>query len=135
MGKEQLKSYLGAFIVGGAVGMLGHIIFKLYFQFLVPAGVPPLYAIMLCIYTLAFLGGVFTYLGPYNKLADIGGMGAAVPMAGLAQGIAMVIYGARMEGAPNGKAVLIGLAGPARIFGCGFGLALILVLVKMFVLN
>jgi len=93
------------------------------------------FPILVAIYTLALIGGILTYFGPYNKLADIGGMGAAVPMAGLAQGIAMMIWGPRAEGVPNGQAVKIGLIGPAKIFGSAFALGLILALVKMFVLK
>jgi stage V sporulation protein AC len=131
MGKDKLKGYLGAFIVGGLIGMIGHAILDVY-TFL---GIPLPFNVLLCIFTLAFIGGLLTFMGPYQKIAEIGGMGAAVPMSGLANGITGMIMGARQEGASNGQALKIGLTGPAKIFGSAFALGLILALIKMFMPN
>ena len=122
MSGEKMKGYIGSFLIGGALGIVGHAIIQFYTFINIPIPIN----FLLGIYTLALIGAIFTFIGPYSILNKYGGVGAALPMCGLTNGIAGMIYGARCEGQSTGKALKFGLTGPAKIFGSGFALGLIL---------
>ncbi|MDR1515880.1 MAG: SpoVA/SpoVAEb family sporulation membrane protein [Synergistaceae bacterium] len=117
---SKTRGYVGAFVVGGAIGMIGQVIMDIYIFLEVP------YAVLFMIFTLACAGALLANIGMYQKIAAFGGMGADMPMCGLSAGIAFVIAGARAKGASPGKAVIAGMTAPAIIFGSGSVLALIL---------
>ncbi|MDR2502836.1 MAG: SpoVA/SpoVAEb family sporulation membrane protein [Deltaproteobacteria bacterium] len=129
MDAAKLKSYAGAFLVGGGIGVSGQAIMELYLYMEVP------YARLIMVFTLASCGALLHNLGIYGKLSALAGVGADVPLCGLAAGIAGLVHGARSNGAGPGKALLAGFVPPALVLGSGALLALILALVKTFMIK
>ena len=126
MDGKKLKSYVGAFLVGGGIGVTGQAIMELYLYLEVP------YARLIMVFTLASCGAVLHNMGIYEKLVALAGVGADVPMCGLAAGVSGLIHGARSNGSGPGKALLAGFVPPALVLGSGALFALILALIKTF---
>ncbi len=104
-------SYISAFLVGGAICAIGQILIDK--TKLTPARILVLYVV----------AGVFlTAIGVYQKLVDIGGAGATVPLTGfgynLAKGVFNEVDKTGLMGALTGgfKAAAAGL-GAAIFFG------------------
>ena len=124
MSTEKLKGYLGAFVVGGCIGVTGQIIMEIYLYL----GLSPLTSMQLMVFTIAVIGSVLTIFGVYQKLTDIGGMGAMMPMSGLAGGITVVLMDLRKKGFSKADAVAGSVRAPVKIFAAGIAVALLLVL-------
>ena len=110
-------SYVSAFLVGGVICAIGQILIDK--TKLTPARILVLYVVS---------GVVLTALGLYQKIVDIGGAGATIPLTGfgysLAKGVFREVDEIGMLGVFTGgfKAVAAGLA--AAIF-FGYIMALI----------
>lgn len=79
-----------AALVGGCLGLLGHILVVLF-------SFTPLYlqgqSIFLVLGTLGIIGAILFVTGTYPKLEAIGGMGAVLPFCGLSAAVAGATFG------------------------------------------
>jgi len=111
-----LKNMVYAFLVGGAICTLGQIIrnglFKLGLEEkLVATGTSII---------LIFIGAFLTGIGIYDKIAKIGGAGAAVPITGFANSIVSPAMEFKKEGYIFGVAArMFSIAGPVLVYGTG----------------
>jgi hypothetical protein len=127
MSKDKMKGYVGAFCAGGILGVAGQAIAMLYMRI----GLP--FPIQSMILTLGVLGALCSFLGVFQKIAPIGGMGVDMTMFGLAGGISMLIIHGREN---KMKApVHFGMDAPIKIFGVGTAIALVLAAVMFFTGN
>lgn len=122
MHKEKMKGYVGAFLTGGGIGVVGQVLLRLY----TALGCTMLAAVYGMILTLAVLGAILTLSGVYQKITGFGGMGAMMPMSGLSGGIAETVMGLLKNGASMEEALAGGMRAPAQIFGVGIAVALVL---------
>jgi stage V sporulation protein AC len=119
-----------AFIVGGIICTLGQAIqwfFITYFKFTENAAGNPTVAILI------MLSVLFTGLGIYDRLAQWGGAGTAVPVTGFANSIASAAIEHRSEGFVLGVAgKMFELAGAVIVYGVftAFVVALIKIGIK-----
>ena len=77
------KDSLMAFLIGGAICMLGQAIMIIYKA----VGVPDDMAKSLVPVTLIFLAALFTGIGIFDNLAKIAGAGTLVPITGFANAV------------------------------------------------
>mgnify|MGYP000885090876 CR=1 FL=1 len=118
------KNTLMAFLVGGLISLVGQ--FVLEFVSGVERTTNEAAAVTLAIMIL--LGSVLTGLGVYDKIAEKGGAGAAVPITGFSNTITAAAMEFRREGFILGMgAKMFVIAGPVLVFGIlsGFVVALI----------
>ncbi len=110
LGRDMLR----AFLVGGAICLLGQALLELY-AFL---GAPEEDAAAWCSITLIFLSALATGLGVYDELARFAGAGTLVPITGFANGVAAPAIEFKTEGWITGLAVkMFSIAGPVLVFG------------------
>ena len=103
-----------AFVVGGAICLLGQGLKSLYLS--LGAGEKP--AALLCSVSLIFLSALLTGLGLYDDLAKQGGAGTLVPITGFANAVAAPAIEFKTEGWVTGLAVkLFTIAGPVIVYG------------------
>ncbi len=110
LGRDMLR----AFLVGGAICLLGQALLELY-AFL---GAPEEDAAAWCSITLIFLSALATGIGVYDELARFAGAGTLVPITGFANGVAAPAIEFKTEGWITGLAVkMFSIAGPVLVFG------------------
>ena len=136
MGAEKMKGYLGAFVVGGIMGVIGHLLMNLLFAIgltmpVFPGG-PPL-AIPLTVVVFGVIGAILTRGGVYPKLMPLGGVGAMLPISGLAFAITAGTMGNRAAGKSAGKAVAAGAGGPALVFAVGGAVGIVAAVIVVFI--
>lgn len=107
-----------AFLLGGTLSLIGQFVFDL-FRVLEPtegeAAAATLAAFIL-------LGAGLTALGVYDRLAEWGGAGAAVPITGFANTVVAAALDFRREGWILGMASkMFVIAGPVIVFGAVAG--------------
>jgi stage V sporulation protein AE len=86
----NLNSLLAAFLLGGAICLLGQMVMDLTPPFVTPGHVMVGYVT---------LGAVISALGWYQPLIDLGGAGATIPLSGFGHSLAQgAIEGARQSG-------------------------------------
>ena len=108
------KNVLLAFVVGGAICLLGQVFYVL----LTMAGLADKTCVTLSLLILIFLGSVLTGLGYYDRLGRIAGAGSIVPISGFANSVVAPALEWRTEGIVAGLAAkLFTLAGPVIVFG------------------
>ena len=108
------KDVLHAFLVGGAICVLGQALLMLY-QFW---GASETDAGTWCSITLIGLSALLTGLGWYDDLARFAGAGSLVPITGFANAVASPALEFKTEGYVTGLAVKIfTIAGPVLVFG------------------
>ncbi len=108
------KNCIKAFLIGGAICLLGEVLLKIYMSF----GMGAEEAGSLVSVSLIFLSMLFTGLGLYSKLAKHGGAGTLVPITGFANAVASSAIEARSEGYVMGVgAKLFTIAGPVIVYG------------------
>ena len=110
------RNCLGAFLVGGAICCLGHLLLNLYGGW----GLSEREAATAASVTLVFLGAALTGLGVYDDLARLGGAGTLVPITGFANSVAAPALEFKTEGLITGTAAkMFVIAGPVIVFGVG----------------
>ena len=77
---KSVRNLAGAFIIGGAICVLGQFILNFYLDI----GLSTPIASTSCSITLIGISAVLTGFGIYDKIAKFGGAGALVPITGFA---------------------------------------------------
>ena len=109
-----LKDTVLAFVVGGAICVVGQLILNGW----TAAGLAEKTAGTATSCTLVFLSALLTGLNLYNKLARFGGAGTLVPITGFANAVVSPAIDFRSEGFVTGMAAKMFLiAGPVIVFG------------------
>ena len=109
-----LKDTVLAFVVGGAICVVGQLILNGW----TAAGQEEKTAGTATSCTLVFLSALLTGLNLYNKLARFGGAGTLVPITGFANAVVSPAIDFRSEGFVTGMAAKMFLiAGPVIVFG------------------
>ena len=122
-----LKNMAMAFLVGGAICVLGQLFTNGYASL----GLTKEDAGTAASMTLVFLSVFFTALGLYHRLARFAGAGTLVPITGFANSVASPAVDFRAEGVITGTAVkMFSIAGPVIVFGTAasavYGLVLLI---------
>ena len=109
-----LKDTVLAFVVGGAICVVGQLILNGW----TAAGLEEKTSGTATSCTLVFLSALLTGLNLYNKLARFGGAGTLVPITGFANAVVSPAIDFRSEGFVTGMAAKMFLiAGPVIVFG------------------
>lgn len=109
-----LKDTVLAFVVGGAICVVGQLILNGW----TAAGLEEKTAGTATSCTLVFLSALLTGLNLYNKLARFGGAGTLVPITGFANAMVSPALEFKTEGLVAGTAAkLFTVAGPVLVFG------------------
>ena len=109
-----LKDTVLAFVVGGAICVVGQLILNGW----TAAGLEEKTAGTATSCTLVFLSALLTGLNLYNKLARFGGAGTLVPITGFANAMVSPALEFKSEGYITGTAAkLFVVAGPVLVFG------------------
>ncbi|WP_164744309.1 stage V sporulation protein AC [Paenibacillus xylaniclasticus] len=113
--RSVLTNCIKAFVVGGAICVLGEFIQQLYIHL---AGMKREAASNPTVATLIFISVVLTCLGVYDKIAQWAGAGTAVPVTGFANSMASAALEHRAEGLVLGVgANMFKLAGSVIVYG------------------
>jgi len=105
---------LKAFLVGGAICLLGEAIMKGYAHM----GLDKEQSGMMMSVTLIFAAALLTGLGLYEKLGKIAGAGSVVPITGFANSVAAPAIEFKKEGFIFGVgAKMFVVAGPVIVYG------------------
>lgn len=110
------KNLVFAFLIGGALGALSQVFFKLALNLLGPSSP------FICLFTLACMGlfgGLMYLVGFYQKLEQWGQFGAFLNFSGLASSVAMTVEAAKVEGDSTVKAIGKGLKLVLGVAGSG----------------
>ena len=109
-----LKDSTLAFLIGGAICVLGQVIMDQYMAL----GLSKTDASTATSVTLVFLSVLLTGLNLYNKLGRYGGAGTLVPITGFANAVASPAIDFKSEGLITGMAAkMFTVAGPVIVFG------------------
>ena len=107
-------SYVWAFVVGGAICVVGQALVNLYEHW----GASAATAATWCSITLVFLGALLTGLGVYDKIGKYAGAGSIVPITGFANSVAAPAIEYKKEGQVFGiGAKIFTIAGPVILYG------------------
>ena len=113
-GSKLGRDLLQAFLVGGAICVLGQGLMMLYQTW----GASDADAATWCSVTLIALSALATGLGWYDDLARFAGAGSLVPITGFSNAVASPALEFKTEGWVTGMAVKIfTIAGPVLVFG------------------
>lgn len=115
------KDVLTAFVVGGAICVIGQGISDFYEKILGLGSETVKIAVPI---TMVFLGALFTGLNLYNKLAKYAGGGTLVPITGFANAIVSPAMEFKKEGYILGLASkMFVIAGPVLVYGISASIA------------
>jgi len=110
----KLKNMAGAFVIGGAICVLGqalHNLIKL-------TNIAPDAAVGWTSIILIFLGASFTGVGLYDDLAKFAGAGTIVPITGFANAMTAPALEFKTEGFITGLAAkMFVITGPVIVYG------------------
>lgn len=110
------KNIIYAFIIGGAICVFGQIIMNMLSKF----GLDEKSVAVGTSIILVFVGSFLTGIGVYDKIAKIGGAGAAIPITGFANSIVSPAMEFKREGFIFGVAArMFNIAGPVLVYGVG----------------
>lgn len=126
-----LKDCICAFLVGGAICLIGHGIFLMYSSF----GMQELDSRAATSATLIFLGAFFTTIGVYDDLAKFAGAGSIVPITGFSNAVVSPAIEFKSEGYVLGLgAKMFIIAGPVIVYGTVASViyGIILCIIKLF---
>ena len=111
-----LKNILFAFLVGGAICIVGQIIKN----YLARYGLDEKSVASGTSIILVFIGAFLTGLGVYDNISKIGGAGAAIPIIGFSNAIVSPAMEFKTEGFIFGVAAkMFTIAGPVLVYGVG----------------
>lgn len=114
-----LKNIIMAFLIGGLICFIGQIVIN----FCISRGIEEETASTIGTISLVFVGALLTGLGVYDKIAKVGGAGAAVPITGFANSMVSPAMEFKSEGFIFGVAAkMFILAGPVLVYGIGFSI-------------
>ena len=117
-----LKDILLAFLVGGAISMLGQFFMDFYANNL---NMNKELSRTTASISLIFLSALSTGLGLYPKIAKFAGAGTLVPITGFANAVASAAIEFRREGYVLGLAAkMFTIAGPVLVYGISSSIAL-----------
>ena len=106
--------YLKAFLVGGAICVLGQVILNIFAGY----GLNKEDAATVCTILLVLLSAVLTGLNIYPRIAKFGGAGALVPITGFANSVAAPAIEFQKEGQVFGIGCKIfTISGPVILYG------------------
>lgn len=109
-----LRNMLRAFIVGGAICVIGQGLIDLY----TTLGMDKDIAGTGCSVTLVFLGALLTGLGLYDNIAKFAGAGTLVPITGFANSVVAPALEFKTEGYVLGTAAkMFIISGPVIVYG------------------
>ncbi|NLJ57459.1 MAG: stage V sporulation protein AC [Tissierellia bacterium] len=112
---KMLRNCIMAFIIGGAICVVGEIINDSFVAWL---GISDDEASPMTSVVLVGLSALLTGLGWYDKLGKIGGAGTVVPITGFANSVVSPALEHKREGFILGTAAnIFKLAGPVLVFG------------------
>lgn len=112
---KMLRNCIMAFIIGGAICVVGEIINDSFVAWL---GISDDEASPMTSVVLVALSALLTGLGWYDKLGKIGGAGTVVPITGFANSVVSPALEHKREGFILGTAAnIFKLAGPVLVFG------------------
>ena len=114
--KQTVNIRITAFLVGGAICVLGQGLADLY----VRLGLPTDTAKTLSSVSLVFLSALLTALHIYDDIAKFAGAGIVVPITGFANAVASPAIEFKTEGFVLGMAAnMFKVAGPVIVYGVG----------------
>lgn len=109
-----LKNCVCAFLSGGAICVLGQLLYELYSRL----GAIDEMARMLVTVSLIFLSALFTALHLFDNIAKHTGAGTLVPITGFANAMVSPAIEFKSEGSILGTGVkLFTIAGPVLVYG------------------
>jgi stage V sporulation protein AC len=108
-----VRNLIAAFFVGGAICTVAQVILDY-----LAARMPFTQASAMTSSAMIFLGAFFTGLGVYDRLGEIAGMGAALPITGFANSVVSPAMEYKREGFVLGVAAkMFQIAGPVIVYG------------------
>jgi hypothetical protein len=116
------KRLVGAFVVGGCMGVAGQVFITLFSLVMTDA----MLTIMLSMLCMGLFGAALVLTGVYPKISRIGGFGAELPVCGLIYGASNLAAIARKGGATPGAAFGNGFRVVAAITFIGFGISAVI---------
>lgn len=114
--KENIfMNALIAFIIGGLMGVLGHLLMQLYaYIFSIPVNEASIFMII----TLIFISSLLTSMGVFDKMVNFAKCGLIIPITGFAHSMMSAALEYRKEGLVLGiGANMLKLSGTVIIFG------------------
>ncbi len=113
-GSSIFKNSLKAFLFGGAICVIGQLLFELYSYL----GCDEKTSGMLVTVTLIFIAALLTGLGIFDKIARHAGAGTLVPVTGFSNAVVSQAMDAKSEGYVMGVgAKIYTVAGPVILYG------------------
>ena len=110
----KLKDFVWAYIVGGAICVIGQLLNELYTAFDLPEKVVK----MAVPVSIIFLAALLTGLGLFDKIARRAGAGTLVPITGFANAVVSPAIEFKNEGYILGVgAKIFTIAGPVIMYG------------------
>lgn len=111
---KTFRNALWAFLIGGIICLTGQAVY-VFFKAIEPTEAEAVSATLAGMITL---GSIATGLGVYDWLAELGGMGAAVPITGFSNTVAAAAMDFKREGwiLGMGSKMFI-IAGPIIVYG------------------
>jgi len=110
----KLKDFIWAYIVGGAICVIGQLLNELYTSFNLPEKVVK----MAVPVSIIFLAALLTGLGIFDKIARRAGAGTLVPITGFANAVVSPAIEFKNEGYILGVgAKIFTIAGPVIMYG------------------
>lgn len=114
-----LKNCAAAFLIGGGICTLGHLLTQIYKDHL---GLEQTEAGGLTSVTLIFIAILLTGLGVFDKIAQVAGAGTLVPITGFANAVSSAAIDSKTEGFVLGVgAKMFTIAGPVIVYGISTG--------------
>ncbi len=131
---ELLVNCAKAFLIGGAICLLGQLLMSWYMYMGAEQKDSRIYVSV----SLVFLGVLLTALHLYDDIAKHAGAGTLVPITGFANSIASPAIEFKTEGFVTGVgAKMFVIAGPVIVYGIGAGVlyGLIIYILQLFGVN
>ncbi|HWQ76482.1 MAG TPA: SpoVA/SpoVAEb family sporulation membrane protein [Syntrophomonas sp.] len=123
------KRILGAFLVGGCVGVVGQAVISLLDN-VIP---DPMLVIILAMFLVAVISFILIITDVYPKISKVGYFGADLPVCGLMYGAASATAMTRKSGAPAGAAFLKGFGMVGTIVFGGYAICMLIGVAAFFI--
>ena len=113
---QVTRNCIRAFIVGGAICVIGQIITNILMRF----GFTKDEVSAITSVIMVLIGALLTGVGIYDKIASYGGAGTVVPITGFANAVVAPAIEFKKEGFVFGVAAkMFTIAGPVLVYGIG----------------